>query len=93
LRAKTEIPVRIGIAAAVGFLLPVFFGFVAVLLFSPRASNFWINTVLRIPYVLCPVLLLSDSSSTWWYLSPFTNAALYGVLAYLWLRVRKAYST
>jgi hypothetical protein len=66
--------------------------FVAVLMISPRASNFWINIALRIPYVLCPVLLLSDSSSTWWYLSPLTNAALYGVIAYLWLRVRKAYA-
>src|ERR1035441_7243964 len=67
---------RVGIAAAIGFLVPVFLGFVAVLLFSPRASNFWIATVLRIPYLLCPVLLLTDSSSTWWYLSPLTNAAV-----------------
>jgi hypothetical protein len=83
---------RVGIAAAIGFLLPVFFGFVAVLLFSPRASNFWRTAVLRIPYLLCPVLLLTDISSTWWYLSPLTNATLYGLIAYLWIRVRKAYS-
>jgi hypothetical protein len=83
---------KIGIAAAIGFLLPVICGFVAVLMISPRAGNFWINIALRIPYVLCPVLLLSDSSSTWWYLSPLTNAALYGVIAYLWLRVKKAYA-
>jgi hypothetical protein len=51
-----------------------------------------ITTVLRIPYVLYPVLLLSDSSSTWWYLSPLTNATLFGLVAYLWLRLRKAYA-
>ncbi len=84
---------RVGAAAAIGFLLPLVCGFIAVLLLSPRPSNFWIAAVLRIPYVLCPVLLPSDSSSTWWYLSPLTNAALYGSIAYLWLRVRKTYAS
>jgi hypothetical protein len=85
------IKLSIGLAAAVGFLLSVLFGSIAVLLISPPGKQFGINTVLRIPYVMCPVLLLSDSSSTWWYLSPLTNAALYGAITYLWLRVRRAY--
>ncbi len=79
-------------AAAIGFLLPVMFGFVAVLLFNSRAGNFWINAVVRVPYVLCPILLLTDSSSTWWYVCPLTNAALYGFSAYAWIRARNSYA-
>jgi hypothetical protein len=71
----------------------VIYGFVVVLIISPRTGNFWINPVVHVPYVLCPVLVLSDSSSTWWYLSPLTNAALYGVTAYVWFRVRGSYAS
>jgi hypothetical protein len=81
----------INIAFVVGFIVPLFSGFVAMVLFSAREETTFIKVVLTIPYVLCPFLLLGDSVHTnWWLASPFLNGALYALIAYLGLRIRGA---
>lgn len=85
--SKSSVGRRVAIAAAIGFAIPVLFALVAVVLVAPGhgAALVWIVT--HVPYGLCPSLALTHSDSNWFYASPLVNAALYGVLCYLWLRV------
>jgi hypothetical protein len=77
-------------AVIVGFLVPVFWGVLEMILFNAKESV-WTQLVSAAEYVTCPFWVLKEDISGSFSLS--FNAALYGSLVFLWFRLRAAKSS
>ena len=77
--------------AAVGFMVPVFWGVLSFILFNARQS-LWTDVYWYLVYVTCPFWLLPESSISWVDLldTPVLNACLYGSIAMVIVHVRRS---
>ena len=82
----TRMPTRVKVAAAIGFLAPIFWGILAFIFFN-AAESFLTTLFWYLVYVTCPFWFLPGRLGMW--LMPFLNAALYVLIAAGTLRFRR----
>jgi hypothetical protein len=80
--------------AAVGFMVPVFWGVLSFILFNAHQS-LWTDVYWLLVYITCPFWLLPDTSISWvdWLDTPVLNACLYGSIAIVIVRIRRSIRT
>jgi hypothetical protein len=77
--------------AAVGFMVPVFWGVLSFILFNAHES-LWTDIYWYLVYITCPSWLLPESSLSW-LVTPLLNACLYGSIAMVIVLIRRAMQT
>lgn len=71
------------ICAVIGFLVPIFWGFMGFIAFTARPSPL-VDFYWKAVHVTCPPWLIPDSSFVGSAIAtPFLNAALYGGIAFV----------
>ena len=69
---------RVIAAAVIGFLVPIFWGIAAFILFN-AGESFWTTVFWWLVYLTCPFWILPGTAGM--LLMPFLNAGLYGLVA------------
>lgn len=80
---------RILIAAILGFIVPIVYGFIEMLFFNAQDTLLVEFFAGWLPRILCPAWMLADGSAFWFIAIPFLNAATYALIAYLLLQTKK----
>ena len=75
---RNKISLRIKVAAAIGFFVPVFWTILGFIFFTAPESA-WTRFFWQAVYVTCPFWVLPGRVGEW--LMPFLNAALYALIA------------
>lgn len=78
------------IAASVGFLVPVLFGLVEMILFNAKGGGWEEFVAMRLPYILCPPWALGDGRAIWMIIIPLLNAGLYAGIAAVVVKTESA---
>jgi hypothetical protein len=79
-------------AAAVGFIMPLFWGVLAFLNFNAaesRSSDLFWDAV----HITCPFWDLNLAGDADLFLLPCLNAALYGLVTFLFIRIKRSVVT
>ncbi len=72
----------------VGFVVPLFWLFLSFILFTAHQSR-WTDIYWLIVHITCPVWNL-QGSDIGLLLVPFANAALYGLVGFLLIKIKRA---
>lgn len=72
--------------AVIGFCVPIGWGIVSFVLFLAKEST-WTTVYWWCAYITCPFWLLPTSTATT-VLTPFLNALIYGIIAFLVIKGR-----
>lgn len=76
-------------AAVVGFCVPFILFLYSLLFFGAPQNTWWVELLARwLPTLLCPALLVANESEFWLKATPFINAPLYALIAYLYLKAK-----
>jgi hypothetical protein len=78
-------------ASLLGILVTFIYGFVTMLFFSAKRIPGWVDVFIMLPLqILCPACYVAwhSGSDFWFPASPLINAALYGLVTYVYLRAR-----
>ena len=79
--------------AAIGFMVPVFWGVLGFILFNARES-IWTTLFWILVYITCPPWLVPETSMTpGWVVAPILNACLYGTVAVGIVRLHRTFQT
>src|SRR5260370_42658555 len=76
-------------ASAVGFLVPVFWIVLSFILFTVRESK-WTDIYWDLVHFTCPVWNLQGLGGVGLVMVPVANAILYGLIAFLSLKIRRS---